>query len=244
MEAKVISQKTRVSDVGANVQPGTEYSSLEAQKAILPTVERPLVMKDIPLADADRMLVLVSRQNISDADFARRIWTMAAPAHMTVVYLCVVNSIEEQMQAERRLATLAAITRDAQVRVEFCVIQGGSWLEAVRKLWKPRDVVVCHAEPAGKKGWSERQPLDQVISTTLKTSVIVLSGFAEESKPDWKHRFLLIPYWLSLIAILAGSFLFQAKIYQADKGFVGTVMVLLTFIVEVSIIWFWNSIQI
>lgn len=240
----MISQESRISDGGADLQSKTNQSSLVAQNTILPAAEQPLFINDIPLADVYRMLVLVSRLNISDADFARKIWEMASPAHMNVMYLCVVSSTDEQMQAERRLATLAAITRDAWVRVEFSVVQSNSWLETVKTLWKPGDVVVCHAESAGKRGWSEREPLDQALIRALKTPVYVLSGFAEESPAKWKHRFLLIPYWLSLIAIIAGSFLFQAKIYQADKGFVGTLMVLLTFVFEVGVIWFWNSIQI
>lgn len=103
-----------------------------------------------------RMVVLVSDFHALD-EFALggKVRTLAHPSKAAVLYLAVINNLDDEMPALHRLTRLAAVTRDAWVRVELQVALDHSWSNVIRRLYQPGDLLVCfegHQVPSGLFG--------------------------------------------------------------------------------------------
>src|SRR5689334_2075533 len=71
-----------------------------------------------PLPSAQRLVVLVPNVEVDEVELAYRIWSLASPRRLEVLFLSLVGEAREEAQARRRLARLAAITRDQGTRIE------------------------------------------------------------------------------------------------------------------------------
>lgn len=225
---------------------GANSKSRETEKSIADSAESKNLHfeEGMLLPNAARMIVLVDNLNIPDVEFARKIWSMASAARMDVIYLTLIRSNDELLSAERRLTSLASVTRDVWFNLETKIVRGRNWLPAVRSIWRPGDIVICLAEQVTGSIFSQQKSLYLALMSTLETPVYVLSGYYRDQRPGWQRKLILIPYWLSFLAIISGFYSFEARIYQTEKGLVGTILIFLIFLCEVGLIWIWNSIQI
>ncbi|MBF8281887.1 MAG: hypothetical protein HW378_802, partial [Anaerolineales bacterium] len=138
------------------------------------------------------------------------------------------------------LTLLAAITQDDWTHVETRVEPGGNWIQIVRRIWEPGDLIVCHAEQM-LSGWSVgRRPLAKAIVSALNNPVYILSGFypgLPTEQPKWLARLLA---WLPALALLVIFFLLQVRITQATRGWIQTALLCLSVIVEFGLIGAWE----
>lgn len=193
-----------------------------ATKASQPTVQR--------------VIVLIPQQEMDDSGLARRIWSLAAPRSLKVLYLGLCVDVSREYRLRRRLVTLAAITRDDRVFVETQLEIGNDWLRTVKTVWRPGDMVVCHAEQiAGMR----RRPLSEAMISTLQVPVCILNGFYS---PDRVNPALLkgVVSWFGSIAIIVGFFWVQAGIERMAKDWAHTALLYLSVVAEFGLIWIWN----
>jgi hypothetical protein len=195
---------------------------------------------DAPLPPARRLIVLVPEADVDEAELASRIWSLAAPRWLEVLFLGMYRGPESELRARRQLALLAAITRDERTRVDTRLEPGGDWPRAVRRIWQPGDLVVCHAEQA-LSGWDGgRKSLAQALMSALNTPVYVLSGFYPRlptEQPNWLAR---LRAWLPPLAVLAIFITLQIRITQATTGWVQTALLCLSVVLEFGLIGAWE----
>lgn len=228
--------------------------SLERQVAMstntsLPTpasIARLLIPADRPLPLANRLLVLIPDQDTDETELARRVWELASPRHLAVLYLCLTNDALTEARARRRLATLAAVTRDDWVNVQTRLVTGGDWGKGVRGLWRPGDLVVCHAEqmiPDGFIGmWSK--PLGQALVATLNAPVYLLAGFYEALPASTPRRLSQVLSWSIPLLILIGFFMIQVQIEQQVTGWLRTTLLSASVALEFGLVGLWNRFSI
>lgn len=210
------------------------------QLLVVPLAER--FPDDPTLPPTRRFVVLVPDQKTDDIELARRIWTMASPHGRAVLFLALCRDRRDESSLRRRLATLAAVTRDDQVHVQIKLTFDTNWLPAVKGLWSPGDLVVCHAEQSVSEAWGLRhKPLAQALVSTLNTPVCQLSGFypALSTRPIRPMTQLLA--WSIPIGIIASFALIQVQFEQALTGGIRTLGLCLSVIVEFGCIWVWHS---
>ncbi len=199
-----------------------------------------LIPADQPLPPARRLVVLVPNVDVDEPELATRIWSLASPRGLEVLFLSIFRSPETELLARRRLTLLAAITRDDWAHVETRLDLEGDWMCAVRRIWEPGDLVVCHAEQV-LTGWGlRRRSLAKTIGSALNTPVYVLSGFYPElptEQPNWLAR---LQAWLPPLVILVIFFMLQVRITQGMTGWVQTALLCLSVIVEFGLIGAWE----
>ena len=199
-----------------------------------------LIPADQPLPPARRLVVLVPNVDVDEAELATRIWSLASPRWLEVLFLSIFRSPETESLARRRLTLLAAITSDDRTHVETRLEPGGNWIQIVRRHWQPGDLIVCHAEQM-LSGWSGgRRSLAKAIVSALNNPVYVLSGFYPElptERPKWLARLLA---WLPAFALLVIFFMLQVRITQGTTGWVQTALLCLSVIVEFGLIGAWE----
>jgi hypothetical protein len=199
-----------------------------------------LIPADQPLPPARRLIVLVPEVDVDEPELARRIWSLASPRGLEVVYVGMVQDALAESLARRRLATLAAITRDDWAHVETRLEPEGQWVQIVRRMWKPGDLIVCHAEQA-LSGWSlNRTSLAQSLVAALNTPVYVLSGFYPGLPTQQSKSLARLLAWLPPLALLVIFLLVQVRVTQATRGWIQTVLLCLSAIVEFGLIGAWE----
>lgn len=199
-----------------------------------------LIPGDQPLPPARRLVVLVPDTDVDESELATRIWSLASPRGLAVLYLGMIRDGRAESLTRRRLITLAAITRDDWAHVETRLEPEGNWIQIVRHIWEPGDLIVCHAEQA-LSGWSlKRKSLAQSLAAALNTPVYVLSGFypgLPTEQPRWLARLLS---WLPPLVLLVLFFMLQVRITWGTTGWIQTALLCLSVIVEFGLIGTWE----
>jgi hypothetical protein len=188
-----------------------------------------------------RLVVLVPNQDIDVASFSRRIWSLAFPDRLDILLITLPPDPDYLLTAERRLTTIAAILRDPRLHIETQVFSSRSWLKIARQVWQPGDLLVCPAEQAIATGIGKRTPLAIALVSAFKAPVYRLKGFYQQppaSLPNWIKA---IPYWIVILATIAGFFKFEAMVDASVKGWIGQVLLLVIVAIEIGLIYLWAS---
>lgn len=191
------------------------------------------------LAPARRLVVLLPAGGVDEAGLSRRIWALAAPQALEVLFLGLSGAAADEAHTRRRLATLAAMTRDDGVRARGQLVPGADWVAAARAVVGPGDVLVCQAEQR-RAGWGWPQPLHRALSAALPVPVQVLSGFCVPAGPVALGPLARIVFWAVAAAIIVGFIFVQGRLSQQLAGGDQTIGLLLSVVVEFSLLATWN----
>lgn len=222
--------------VSGSIGPLTNATQLQPSSAALLLIPDP----GLPgLPPARRLLVLVPGPATRN-ELADRVWSLAAVAELEVLFIGVAWDRNDDYTMRRLLATLAAATRDSRLRVETRLVQGQNWLRAVRALWQPGDLIICHQEQTTAEWGFRRRPLAEALVAALNAPVYVLSGFYPELPPD--HRPFAGRMLRSMLPflIIAGFFVLQAQIEQSFTDGLYYLLMMLSIIVELGLLAIWH----
>ena len=195
---------------------------------------------DQPLPAFRRLVILVPNADLDEIRLARRIRAMMSPYKVGILLLSPVIREEEDSLEHRRLTNLAAILGDPFYTVTTKTISGKRWIGEIKQNLLPGDLLVClkgqHAPSLGQKS----QPIDQALVGQLPCPVYVLNNIAikETSRRTFSHRLV---GWLVPIAIILLFLGFDVRIILDTGGWVNTMLLGTTLIVEVVLIWSWNN---
>ena len=185
-----------------------------------------------------RLVILVPGVDIDEARVAREIWETAAPARVAVLFVGLCGDILEEPHLRRRLAMLAALTRDDRINVETRLEFGRNWVRSLKPISKTGDVVICFAEQ--QIGFWNK-PLSEALEKA-GASVWTLSG----SYP-MKNRFSLRPFasilfWSLSIIVLTFFFWLQAQTLRLTVEWAKNTLLYLSMFGEVGMLWFLHKI--
>ena len=203
-------------------------------EAGMPTVRPEVIAEDEPLSMARRLVVLAPDVNGAEAELARRVWLLASPGALDVLYLSLAGDAEQELQARRQLATLASLTRDRRTQVDTAVRLGRDWPRAIRSVHGSGDLILC--TPAC-------QVDDQALAATLRAPVVVLSGPNAAPPADYRpgrRRFLGT---VLAVAIVTGFTLLQLRIAQLPQDWAYYALMSLSVLAEAGVVWLWARIS-
>jgi hypothetical protein len=187
-----------------------------------------------------RLVVLMPDVRVDEAALATRIWALAAPRGLAVLLLGAVRHTAEQAPARRRLALVAAITRDRAVGVETRLAEGSDWVRAARRACEPDDLLVCPSELTILDGF-RRRPLAETLLETLQQPVYVLDSFYPAPPPAAAPRWAAqIVTWTPPVVVMAVFFVIQAQVLKAAGGWLQDTTLILSVIGEFLLIAAWE----
>ena len=96
--------------------------------------------------DSKRLIVFVSMEMDQGMELARRVQWQALNQNRSVLYITLVENMDQELAADRWLAALKAATHGSTLRVDTRVAVIGEWMQALRLAYRPGDVILCHAE--------------------------------------------------------------------------------------------------
>ena len=200
-----------------------------------------LVPEGVSLPPARRLVVLVPDLDLDEAALARRVWNLAAPNKLAVLYLGLSRSNSEEPHARRQLATLAALTRDDWVTVSTALVAETEWIDALRRVLRGDDLIVCHREQTAV-GWRGARPLGNALCQDLQTPVHLLEGFYAGDPAQAIHPTARFAFWGGSVVILAAAFWLQVQISALPKNWAESALMVLSVVAECGLIGLWSRV--
>ena len=185
-----------------------------------------------------RLIVLVPDAEADYTPAIRRIWELANALGSRVQFLGLYRDAAEEPRLRRQLVTLSALLEDgtasAEVRVEF----GTDWLRAIQSDLRAGDQIACFA---GQRAGLSRRPLSQILESNLDVPVTILANLyrMEHSGSSWIRQTIA---WTGSIGIIVGFFWLQVRMDQLTRDWAYTTLLIMSILVEVWLVWVWNSI--
>jgi hypothetical protein len=198
-----------------------------------------------------RLIVLVPARGIDNSALARKIWMLAEPCAINVLFLGL-NGHQPGDEGDVRLsiANLASMTRDEHIQVDTHLEPDDSWVRAVHRVWQPGDTVICLAEHKVNIKHHGDYPLSTVLDAILDVPVYVIPGLYltdrvklrnEAERIHWVEQELsqlLVPF------LILGTFLLmQIGIGDSTSGVLRTVLLSVSGLAEVGVLGVWASLS-
>jgi hypothetical protein len=193
---------------------------------------------DPPLGIAPKLIVVVSGI-AEEAALARRILVLASARDLPLLLLGVCAESDGELELRRKLVILAAFTRDQGLSVEIRVESGKDWVRKVAAVWNEGDLLACYA---GENSGTQRNSLSDLLSSNLGIPVYLFTGL-DTSRPDRNGIFSQIVSWIGSVAIILGFLWFQMKVTPPGTNGAYPVWLILSVLVEIGMIWLWNSLS-
>jgi len=199
-----------------------------------------LLPTDQPLPPARRLVVLAPETLTDESTLVQRIWALAHARGLAVLYLGLVPRAQAEPAMRRRLALLAAQTRDNNgVKADFGLTVGGGWLARIRSVWQPGDVVVCHTAQQVRAGLSLR-PLGLALSEALAAPVYVLNGLCAPEAAEWARAARGLLFWAGALVVVGAFLWLQASIQRLAEGWATSLLLVLSVMAEFGLLAAWN----
>jgi hypothetical protein len=132
---------------------------------------------------------------------------------------------------------MAAAIRDRRVSAEVRAEYGSDWIQSVREVWRPGDILVCYE---GEMVGIRQRPLDQVLRSTFDTPIYILPTVSD-AQPARSGAISRALSWVGSIGVLVVFFLLQVRIVQWLHDWGQTALLSLSILAEIMIIWIWDS---
>jgi hypothetical protein len=196
-------------------------------------------IEDERLISARRLIVLVPDWDVDEAEFARQVWEMALLPGLAVLFFGLCKDITEEPGMHRRLATLAALTRDPRLPVETQLEVGHHWLRKLKGILAAGDILVY---PSEEKARAWNVPLHRSLSK-LKLPVWTLKGFDPPVKTSASAQIKEFIFWIVSVVIVIAFFWLQVSIVRMSEDWAHSALIYLCVLAEVGLLWIWHSVS-
>ena len=195
-----------------------------------------------------RFIVLVPTTLVDISALLHAIWAMTWPDTTSVLFLGLVGRDPRQEDETRLcLATLASMTRDDQVDMRTHIVCENDWVNAVRRVWRPGDVVICQAEQMILRGILGRRLLWQSIENRLGVPVYIISELVspqqlliQEQAERAERIKKLLSGMLAPMLMVAVFFYAQLRIDLMFSGILRAALLCMSGVLEAGLIGMWN----
>jgi hypothetical protein len=181
--------------------------------------------------------VVVIPSLADEAVLAGRILSLASGRGRDVLLLGVGAGPGQDFELRRKLVTLAAFLREGGSRVEFKVEAARDWMQKLKTIVGPDDMLACCLEP---DGCGARTSLNVALSSQFKLPVYVFLG-EEPSTRSKESVPAQMASWVGSLAIILAFLWLQIQIVQAGASATYTILLILATVSEIGAIWLWNS---
>jgi hypothetical protein len=193
--------------------------------------------QDSGLDTGRRLLVIVSDSEMDTPATARRILEVAQAFESRVLFLGLTTDRLQESSLRRQLITLSTMVRDANLPFELKIETGRDWLDLIKSHWHEGDVLVCLA---GQRAGTRRTMLGPLLQTNFSSTVYVINEPVqpERTRADWISPAV---GWVGSISIILGFFWLQVRMDQLTRDWLNSVLLIISILVEVWLVWIWNS---
>lgn len=195
-----------------------------------------LLPKEASLTPTRRLVVLVPPGEITENILARRVWQLAVGSGLSVLYLTLSQTNDQTPYHRRRLTDLTMMTSNENVQVRSKASTAKNWSEAVNRILKPGDLLVCLAnhQVFHHLIWPRR--LGEQLAETGNVPVYMLGGLVIGSIPERRYAIKGILAWTASLALIIVFFGLQVGVDHSTVKPISTILDCLSIVVELYLI--------
>jgi hypothetical protein len=185
-----------------------------------------------PLSPTRRLVVLIPEGSLDENLLARKTWQLASPAALQVLLLGISPDGERASTMRRRLALLSANLVQAKVSASTSIVVGGNWNQALRKVIRKGDVLVCIARH--KIAYYNILPraLGETLASAFEVPVYMLGGLKVGWSPVYLQRVRSMAAWgVSMFTLVAFAWL-QIWISQNASKQLSSILICVSIVAE------------
>jgi hypothetical protein len=196
-----------------------------------------LVKEQSSLNPTRRLVVLIPPGEFDETALARRVWQLAASSSFSVLYLALSPDATQSAYQRRRLAGLAAVTSDQNVRAHSSVSAEKNWRKVLEQILTPGDLLVCLAGHFVTKRLFWHRSLGEELVETLDVPVYLFGRFKIGSIPQQRQTIREVLAWVAFILLLAIFFRVQVSIDRTIARPLSTLITSFSVVVEIYLLW-------
>ena len=132
------------------------------------------ILDNCVMQNTKRLVVLVPKPEINSLVLGRKIWDLARPRRIKVLYLHVARNLDEELRALHTMAELSAVTHDPMLQVDTQVLLNKSWPDVIKRIWTPGDLIVCFANQTINEHFLRHKPISLVLETKLHVPTFLI----------------------------------------------------------------------
>lgn len=193
--------------------------------------------------DRNKRLVVVLPNSFSNyQEFAQKVHQLSLADRREILYIALCTG-DNELEMQRWLITLEAITQDSMVRVQSKLIKYESWVENLRNEIQPADLIICPDEYRMKKGYFKTVPLSQYLQENVSTNIRIIQGGFQPLKRQFAPWLRMVLFWIGCLVILFGFGILEINVDGMLHGFIRPVILSMLLVIEMGVIWAWNSVM-
>jgi hypothetical protein len=189
-----------------------------------------------------RLVVLIPESLAGNTDLAHEVHRLALREGCNVLYLALVDDVQNRLVVLRDMATMKAATFEQGLVVEISLTDTGHWLNSLKDLYCAGDIIVCHAEQVVKDGFLRTIPLNDYLKSHFSAPVRMISHFYHPLRTQARQWLNGILFWLGCLTILAVFFTLEIRVDQIMPGPVRVSLLSLLLVGELGTLLTWSLI--
>jgi hypothetical protein len=188
------------------------------------------------ISKSQRLVVMVPRGNISENALARRVWQLASTSGLGVIYLALSPDEEQVPYFRRRLADLAMMTSNYNLRAYTHMSSESNWVSVIKKIIQPGDVLVCMANHMVSHHLVQREKLGEELVQMNSVPVYMLGGMKIGPTPEWEFAFKEVAAWITSLLLIIAFFGMQIGIDRSINGGFSKFLIVLSILAEFALL--------
>jgi hypothetical protein len=200
-----------------------------------------LTLGSQPLVRATRLVVLIPDVEFDQFELVRRIWQIALPGRLSVLFIALASDEQSAAVFHQRLTNLAFLIADPRLRVTKTTMTGLSWSAALRRTLQPGDLLVCLDGLWVRKSIFQKQNLATLAATKTSYTVLELLGIAVDSAPGLRQPLTTLVAWVCSALTMVGFGFVQMRLTVQASGWTLNIFLILSMIIEFLLIFKINT---
>jgi hypothetical protein len=196
-----------------------------------------LIPDDLPVTPILRLVVLIPPGDIDEHSVTRRVYQLASGSRSNVLYLAMAPQDDQAPFQRRQLASLASLTTGKDVYAEIKLCTEKTWLQALKKILTPGDLLVCLADHPVFDYFFLRRKLGERLARHVTVPVYLVNGLKVGRAHHTQQVVKEIEAWTAFLVLLVSFSVLQVGIQRSTDKMVTTIMLCLSVLVEIYFLW-------
>ena len=184
-----------------------------------------------------RLIVLVPDCDIDETGLARLVIELAAPNVHSLIFLGLCRNGDGESSMRRRMAMLAALTRDGPWKIQTGIEFGADWIPGIKRRLRAGDTVLWHAE---QRTGIWRKPLGRGLEV-LGVTVWTVRGLYDPPLTALRNPLQQTLFWITSLLTLTVFFWLQAQLVRLPGGGSLTGLLSVSVLIEIGVLWSLNE---
>lgn len=199
--------------------------------------------KLIERQNSGRVIVPISTRQINNQALSHAVYKLSEHQFLSVLYLVLADESDDLLEISRDMATMKAVTSSNKLSVDVMTIENDTWLDVLREIANPKDLIVCQQDQTVIDGNFKTIPIADYLTKNFDIPVYLMKDLNQHRKDRMINILHEIAGDLGFLVIISIFTWLQLDLEKALSVNLAQILISGTFILEVALIWAWYKLM-